>query len=81
MFYYQLGVTAHFQLICFHGMGEVKPNYDNLIFGLIIGGLEAESEGVFHIYHVWRGQDQTCIASLGIVNLVHGQLPDGEDGR
>ena len=52
MFYHQLGVAAHFQLICFHGVGEVKCRYDNLIFGLIIGGLEAESEGVFNIYLV-----------------------------
>ena len=62
-------------------MGEVKPNYDNLIFGLVIGGWEAKSEGVFHIYPVWRGQDQTCTASLGIGGLVHGQASDGEVRR
>ena len=80
LLYYQLGVTAHFQLISFHGVGEVKPSYDNLIFGLVIGGLEAKFEGVFHIYLIWRGQDQTCTASLGIGGLVHEQPPDGEVG-
>ena len=78
MFYYQLGVTAHFQLISFHGVGEVKPNYDSLIFGLVIGGLESEFEGLFHINPFWRGQDQTCTASLGIGGLVHEQPPDRE---
>ena len=62
-------------------MGEVNPSYDNLIFGLVIGGLEAESEGVFHIYSVWRGQDQTCTASLGIDGPVHEKPLDGEVGR
>ena len=81
MFYYQLGVTAHFQLISFHGVGEVKPNYDSFIFGLVIGGLEDKSKGVFHIYLVWRGQDQTCTASLGIGGPVYGQPPDREVGR
>ena len=81
MFYYQLGVTAHFQLISFHGVGEVKPNYKSLIFGLVIRFLEAESEGIFHIYPVWRGQNQTCTASLGIGGPVHGQPLDGEVRR
>ena len=62
-------------------MGEVKPCYDRLIFGLIIGGLEAESEGVFHVYPVRGGQDQNCTTSLGIGGPVHGQLLDGEVGR
>ena len=43
MFYHQLRVAVDFQLICFHGVGEVKSSYDSLIFGLVIGGLEAES--------------------------------------
>ena len=47
-------------------MGEVESSYDSLIFGLIIGGLEAESKGVFRIYPGWRGQDQPCTASLGV---------------
>ena len=72
LFYHQLGVTAHFQLICFHGVGEVESSYDSLIFGLVIRGLEAESEGVFQVYPVWRGQDQTCTAPLGISSPVHG---------
>ena len=72
LFYHQLGVAAHFQLIYFHGVGKVKSNYDGLIFDLVIGGLEAESEGVFHVYPVWRGQDQTCAAPLGIGGPVHG---------
>ena len=38
MFYHQLGVAAHHQLICFHEVGEVEYSYDNLIFGLVIGG-------------------------------------------
>ena len=51
------------------------------VFDHVIGGLEAESEGVFRIYPVWRGQDQTCTASLGIGGPVHGQPLDGEVGR
>ena len=61
-------------------MVKVKPSYDNLIFGLVIGGLEAQSEGVFHIYSVWRGQDHTCTASLSIGSPVHKQPPDGQIG-
>ena len=64
--------AAHLQLICFHEVGEVKSSYDSLIFDLVIGGLVAESEGVFPIYPVWRGQDQTCTASLGIGGPVDG---------
>ena len=72
MFYHQLGVAAHLQLICFHEVGEVESSYDNLLFGLVIGGLEAESEGVFRIYSIWRGQDQPCTASLGVSGPVDG---------
>ena len=52
MFYHQLGVAGHLQLIYFHEVGEVESSYDSLIFGLVIGGLEAESKGVFRIYPV-----------------------------
>ena len=81
LLYYQLGVTAHFQLTSFHGVGEVKPSYDSLIFGLVIGGLEAKFERIFHIYPVWRGQDQICTASLSIGCPVDGQPPYGEVER
>ena len=72
MLYYQLGVAAHLQLICFHEVGKVESDYDSLIFGLVVGGSEAESEGVFRIYPIWRGQDQTCTASLGIGGPIDG---------
>ena len=39
MLYYQLGVTTYFQFISFHGVDEVKPSYDSLIFGLVHGQL------------------------------------------
>ena len=81
LLYYQLGVAAHLQLISFHGVGEVKPIYDSLIFGLIIGGLEPKSEGVLYIDSVGRGQNQTCTTPLGVGGPIHGQLPDGEVGR
>ena len=42
MFYHQLGVAAHLQLIYFHEVGEVESSYDSLIFDLIIGGLEPD---------------------------------------
>ena len=66
LFYHQLGIAAHLQLIYFHEVGEVESSYDSLIFGLVIGGLEADSEGVYRVYPVWRGQDQPCTASLGV---------------
>ena len=67
-------------MICFHEVGEVESSYDSLIFDLIIGGLEAESKGVFSIYPVWRGQDQPYTASLGVSGPVDGKSPDGEVG-
>ena len=58
MFYYQLGVTAYLQLICFKEVGEVESGDDNFVLGLAIGGLKSKSEGVFCIYPVPGGQDQ-----------------------
>ena len=72
MFYHQLGVPAHLQLIRFHEVGEVESSYDNLIFDLVIGGLEAEFEGVYRIYPIPRGQDQPYTASLGVSGSVDG---------
>ena len=50
--------------------GEVESSYDHLIFGLVIGGSEAEPKGVLRIYPVWRGQDQSGTSSLGVSNPV-----------
>ena len=72
MFYHQLGVAAHLQLIYFHEVGKIESSYGILIFGLVIGGLEAESEGVFRIYSVWRGQNQPYTSSLGVSGPVDG---------
>ena len=62
-------------------MGEVKPDNDNLIFGSVIGGMEPESECIFHCDSIRGGQNQTCIASLGISGPIYGQPLDGEVGR
>ena len=61
--------------------GEVKPDNDNFIFGFIIGGMEPESECIFHVDPIRGGKDQTYTSSLSIGDSIHGQPPDGEVGR
>ena len=61
-------------------MGEVKSSYDSLIAGLVIGGLEAESEGVIHIYPVWRSQDQTCTFPWALAAPSTDNLQMGRSG-
>ena len=62
-------------------MGEVKPNYDGLILGLVVGGSEPKSERIFDIYSFWRGQNYIGTTLLSIGGPVYGQPPDGEVGR
>ena len=66
LLYYQLGITAYLQLVSFHGVGEVKPCYNNLVFNLVIEGLEPEYEGVLYVDSVGRGQNQSCTTPLGV---------------
>ena len=35
-------------------MGEVEAYYDSLILGLVVGGVESESECVFNVYSFWE---------------------------
>ena len=62
-------------------MGEVKPRNDNFILGFIIGGLEPESECIFHVNPIQGGQNQTYTTSLSIGGPIYGQPLDGEVGR
>ena len=34
-------------------MGEVEACYDDLIFGLVVGGLESEFERILNVYSFW----------------------------
>ena len=61
-------------------MGEVKTGNDSFIFGFVIGGLEPESEGIFHVNPIRRGHNQPCTASLSIGGPIYGQPLNGEDG-
>ena len=61
-------------------MGEVKSSNDIFIIGFIIGGLESESECIFHVDPIRGGQNQACSTSVGIGGPIHGQPPDGEVG-
>ena len=61
-------------------MGEVKLGNDNFIFGFDIGGLEPESECIFHVESIWGGQNQPCTTSLSIGSSIYGQPPDREVG-
>ena len=62
-------------------MGEVKPNDDDLIFSFVIGGLELESECIFHVDPIRGGKNQPCTASLSMGGPIYGQPPDEEVGR
>ena len=77
MFHHQLGITVYLQLISFHGVGKIKPNYDSFVLSLVIGGLKSESKCVFHVNHVQGGQNQTRTASLGIYGPIYRQPPEG----
>ena len=62
-------------------MGEVKLDNDSFIFGFVIGGLEPESECIFHVDPIRGGQNQTCTASLSIGGPIYKKPLDGEVGR
>ena len=62
-------------------MGEVKHVNDSFIFGFVIGGLEPESECIFHVVPIRGGQNQPYVASLSIGGPIYGQPLDGEVGR
>ena len=62
-------------------MGEVKPDNDSFIFGFVIGGLEPESDCIFHADPIQGGQNQPCTASLSVGDPIYGQPPDGEVER
>ena len=62
-------------------MGEVKPDNDNFVFSFIIGGLEPESECIFHVNPIWGDQNQPCTISLSIGGPIYGQPPDREVRR
>ena len=57
------------------------PDNDSFIFGFVIGGLEPESECIFHVDPMQGGQNQTYTASLSIDGPIHGQPPDEEVRR
>ena len=81
LFHHQLGITAYLQLISFHGVGKINPDYDSYVLGLVIGGLKSESECVFHVNPVQGGQNQIRPPSLGIGGPIYGQPSDGQVGR
>ena len=62
-------------------MGEVKSGNDSFLFEFVIGGLEPESECIFHVDPIRGGQNQLGTASLSISGPIYGQPPDGEVGR
>ena len=62
-------------------MGEVKSGNDSFIFGFVIGGLEPDSECIFHVDPIRGGQNQIGTSSLSIGGPIYGQPPDGEVGR
>ena len=51
-----------------------------LTFCFVIGGLESESERIFHVDPIRGGQNQACSTSAGIGCPIHGQPSDGEVG-
>ena len=62
-------------------MGEVKPGNDSFIFGFVIGGLEPESECIFHADPIRGGLNQPCATSLSVGGPIYRQPPYGEVGR
>ena len=62
-------------------MGEVKSGNDSFVFEFVIGGLEPESECIFHVDPIRGAQNQLGTASLSIRGPIYGQPPDGEVGR
>ena len=62
-------------------MGKVKPGNDSFTFDFVIGGLEPESECIFHVDPIQGGQNQPCTTSLSIGCPIYRQPPDGEIGR
>ena len=62
-------------------MGEVKSGNDSFILCFVIGGLEPDSECIFHVDPIRGGQNQISTSSLSIGGPIYEQPLDGEVGR